>query len=427
MLAILVLALVLLLIAVRQVGRFSISIPAAMALGALAVLVGGAISPSAAFESIRLDIIVFLFAMFVLSAGMERSGAAEELINRLSTKAKSPQAILTILVLLFALGGALIFNDAIAVAGAPLLILLSQKLRTDPKPLILIACFAITLGSMVTPIGNPQNLLVALSGGVREPFADFLLYLLIPAALSVAALILLAPIFWPSLKEMKMETTKAISVETAKTVSMIRDHKLAVHTSVGAGLFLLLLVVYAIQPNLIPVWAVALGPALVLLALSPRRIELVRATDWMTLLFFVAMFVLMQAVWNDGAIQTMMGMSASGGGALTGISSSLADPPMVCAIAVLLSQLISNVPMVMLYLPILKAHLAAPVAYLALAGASTLAGNLTIMGAASNVILIEAARKRGVEIKWMEFFKYGIVMTIIPLVLMLVWMRLLGA
>ncbi len=409
MLAIIILFLVLLLIAVRQVGRFSISIPIAMMLGALAVLADGAITPAAAFHSIQFDIIIFLFSMFVLSAALEKSGLAEEMINRLGTRAKNPSAVIILLVALFALGGALIFNDAIAMAGAPLLIFLGQRLRTDPKPLILIACFSITIGSMVTPIGNPQNLLVALSGGVGEPFWEFLVFLAVPAVLSLAALVLLAPIFWPSLAKMRIETDAGIY--------MIRDKKLAGAGMLATGLFLFLLAIYAVLPQLaIPIWAVALIPALLLLAISHRRIELLRSTDWMTLLFFVAMFILMQAVWDEGTLQKTIG-----------ITNAMTDPLIVSAIAVILSQIISNVPLVMLYLPILSAQLAKPAAYLALAGASTLAGNLTIMGAASNVILLEAARKRGVAIGWVEFLKYGVLMTIIPLALMLAWMKLLGA
>ena len=126
--------------------------------------------------------------------------------------------------------------------------------------------------------------------------------------------------------------------------------------------------------------------------------------------------VLSAAVWSRiSAIAEEVGLIWTG------------NPLMVSSVAVILSQIISNVPLVMLYLPILKAQMAKPAVYLALAGASTLAGNLTIMGAASNVIMLESARKRDVNIGWFEFLKYGILMTIIPLAFMLAWMKLLNA
>jgi Na+/H+ antiporter NhaD/arsenite permease-like protein len=137
--------------------------------------------------------------------------------------------------------------------------------------------------------------------------------------------------------------------------------------------------------------------------------------DWRTLVFFAGMFVLMQAVWESGIFQTLL--------AQNGIP---VTPFAVIAAGILGSQLVSNVPFVALFLPLLGGIGAPPASYLALAAGSTLAGNLLILGAASNVIVIQAAEKRGQTIGFLEFAKPGIVLTALQTAVLLGWFALVG-
>jgi Na+/H+ antiporter NhaD/arsenite permease-like protein len=142
------------------------------------------------------------------------------------------------------------------------------------------------------------------------------------------------------------------------------------------------------------------GAAPILLG-SPRRLSILRRIDWQTLVFFAAMFVLMASVWDTGVFQRAFAES--------GID--LAAPGSDLGIGVLLSQLISNVPLVALYLPLLQQTGATEAALLALAAGSTLAGNLLILGAASNVIIVESADRRGVHLSLLEFARVGVPLT----------------
>lgn len=412
MFAIIILALVLLLISMRQFVKISFSIPQVMAAGALIVLLFGSISIRDAFSSVKWEMIIFLFCMFVLSAALESSGLLEEAMNALMGKSEGKKQAVLLLIIFFALGSAFLVNDALAVIAAPMVIYLSAKMGMEPKPLLLICCFAITIGSMATPIGNPQNLLVALDFAVGEPFSAFFTYLFLPALASLIFLYFLSPILWKNLFSGK-------KIEMSN-IPMVRDKPLAKLCASSIFLFALLFILHLIFPNAgLPLWWIAAPPALLLLILSSRRKELFLHVEWGTLLFFISMFVLMQSVWNEGIFQQALAQNSK----LLNPS----DPISVSFISVILSQFISNVPMVALYLPILHGAKATIFSYMALAGASTLAGNLTILGAASNIILIEGARKRGVHISFFEFLKYGIVFTAIPILLMLGWFAIFGA
>lgn len=150
---------------------------------------------------------------------------------------------------------------------------------------------------------------------------------------------------------------------------------------------------------------IALASALPIVLFSPKRLHVVGKIDWYTLIFFAAMFVLMESVWQSGIFQSALGalkLELTSVGAILGIST-------------VLSQLISNVPLVALYLPALN-HLAISTkGLMALAAGSTIAGNLTILGAASNVIIIQNAEKRGATITFLEFVRIGVPLTIVNL------------
>lgn len=146
---------------------------------------------------------------------------------------------------------------------------------------------------------------------------------------------------------------------------------------------------------------IAVAAALPVIALSNRRWEILRGIDWEMLIFFASMFVLMEAVWRSRFIQ----------GSLNLESDDIASVPMVLGLSVTLSQLVSNVPFVALYLPVLDQIGATAQAMVALAAGSTIAGNLSVLGAASNVIIIQNAEKDGATITFLEFVKAGIPVT----------------
>ena len=149
---------------------------------------------------------------------------------------------------------------------------------------------------------------------------------------------------------------------------------------------------------------IALIAAAPILLFSRERFRIAKGIDWHTLVFFAAMFVLMESMWLSGFFQSIM----------AGLNIDLASESMVLLASVVISQFISNVPLVALYLPILQYAGATPTALVALAAGSTIAGNLLILGAASNIIIIQNAEKKANEtITFLEFAKVGIPLTIL--------------
>jgi Na+/H+ antiporter NhaD/arsenite permease-like protein len=149
---------------------------------------------------------------------------------------------------------------------------------------------------------------------------------------------------------------------------------------------------------------------------SPKRWGILRRIDWQTLVFFAAMFVVMESVWRTGFFQDLLARAAL----------DLRSPAIIMGVSVLLSQLISNVPLVALYQPLMLHAGAGVPELMALAAGSTIAGNLFILGAASNVIIIQNAEKRsGSTITFLEFARAGVPLTILHVLVYWVCLRFL--
>lgn len=389
------LALVLLLIAIRQLGEFKLQIWQIMLLGALLVLLSGEISPIDAASAINPDVMIFLAGMFVIGEAMRESGYLFHLFNRIFCRAKNLDQLL--LLILFAMGflSALLMNDTLAIIGTPLMLYLAQALRISPKLLLLTLAFAVTTGSAMSPIGNPQNLLIAINGSLTNPFLVFFQYLFIPTVANLVLAYLLLRLFYKSqFQQTAIEIPKeCISDPTLANISRI---------SIILLLILILAKVLAVtvqSSQHFSLTYIAIFSALPVILFSSRRWEIMKHIDWCTLVFFAAMFVLMDSVWRSGFFQSMMQESSLGFGSI----------PVILALSVFLSQIISNVPFVALFQPLLINPSAQDL--MALAAGSTIAGNLFILGAASNVIIIQNAEKSGETLTFLDFARVGVPLT----------------
>ena len=389
------LALVLLLIAIRQLGEFKLQIWQIMLLGALLVLLSGEISPIDAASAINPDVMIFLAGMFVIGEAMRESGYLFHLFNRIFCRAKNLDQLL--LLILFAMGflSALLMNDTLAIIGTPLMLYLAQALRISPKLLLLTLAFAVTTGSAMSPIGNPQNLLIAINGSLTNPFLVFFQYLFIPTVANLVLAYLILRLFYKSqFQQTAIEIPKeCISDPTLANISRI---------SIILLLILILAKVLAVtvqSSQHFSLTYIAIFSALPVILFSSRRWEIMKHIDWCTLVFFAAMFVLMDSVWRSGFFQSMMEESSLGFGSI----------PVILALSVFLSQIISNVPFVALFQPLMINPSARDL--MALAAGSTIAGNLFILGAASNVIIIQNAEKSGETLTFLDFARVGVPLT----------------
>ena len=400
MIPIIVLALVFLLIIVRRIGKFHLQIWQIMAMGAIAVLATLQISPLNALKSINLDVMFFLFGMFIVGEALVNSGYLSYLSCRLFRRAKSLDSL--VLFILFGIGimAAFLMNDTLAIIGTPVVLLLASKARTSPKILLLALAFAVTIGSVTSPIGNPQNLLIAINGNVANPFITFFRYLLLPTLINLLLAYFLLRLFYR-----KQFDHQALNDQPEP----IKDPKLAQLCRISLVLLAVLIVA-----KIVTVFAglkidfrltyIALTAALPVVLFSPKRFTIIRKIDWTTLVFFASMFILMACVWNSGVFQNIINSTTL----------KLNSVPVIMGISVVLSQFISNVPLVALYLPMLIKIGVTNAGLMALAAGSTIAGNLSILGAASNVIIIQnAEQKSGETLTFWEFVRIGVPLTAI--------------
>jgi len=400
MIPLIILLIVFVLVAVRQIGNVRLQIWQIMFLGAIAVLITGQISPHNALRSIDLDVMLFLFGMFVIGQALGESGYISHLSYKLFRRARSLDSL--VLYILFGAGmlSALLMNDTLAIIGTPVVLILARKAGVQSKILLLTLAFAVTIGSVMSPIGNPQNLLIAINGNIANPFVTFMKYLSLPTMLNLFLAYLLLKLFY---------RRHFRGVLLTNSPEPLADRKLALLSKVSLALMLsligvkIVLVFTGLQIDFRLTY-IALASALPVILLSQKRLGIIRRIDWYTLVFFASMFILMQSVWNSEVFQSIV----------SSMDLDLDSVGVIMAASVLLSQLISNVPLVALYLPMLV-NLGAPVkSMMALAAGSTIAGNLTILGAASNVIIIQnAERKSGETITFLEFAKIGLPLTIV--------------
>jgi Na+/H+ antiporter NhaD/arsenite permease-like protein len=396
-LPLIVLILVFLGIALRQLFRIPLKIWHIMGVGACIVLFTGKISLLSAWAAIDWSIIFFLFGMFVIGQAIEESGYLSECVARFLGHNCSHKKLVAMIVFGMGLFSAVLMNDTIAIVGTPVLLKVAHHRGIKSHPLLMGLAFAITIGSIMSPIGNPQNLFIALEVPIESPFVTFLRYLAFPT------LINLAIVYFFILYLIRRE----VAVVKDPKETLLYNRRLMTFCIIAMAM-VLIMAFYNIVASFLPIFSIplpwiALIPAFFLLIFAPKRKEVITRMDWHTLIFFVAMFILMRSVWEASVLKDLMMHTST---TIEGI--------MMISTAV--SQLISNVPLVALYLPILKVEAQPILSYMALAVGSSIAGNLLIFGAASNLIITQNAEKRGDKgISFFEFALYGIPLTIVNL------------
>jgi len=405
-LSVLILLGVFVLTALRQVGSLRLQIWQIMTIGAILVLLLGEISPQEALEAINMDVLIFLFGAFCVGEALNMSGYLAWLGNRIVSRAKNTDQL--VLLVLFSTGilSAILMNDTLAIMGTPLVLEFSRKYNISPKLMLFSLAFGVTTGSVMSPIGNPQNLLIAIGGNLDSPFVTFLRSLALPTLICLLIAYSVLKLFF------REEFGKATLTQSEE---VINDPELANASKIALSILLVLITCKIFLVEFSPAWDFNLS-WIALISASPvllnrKRVEVLKNIDWSTLVFFVSMFVLMKSVWISGTCQEL----------LTRMSPQLGSVSMILALSIGLSQLISNVPFVALYLPAMGSTVS-QVQLMALAAGSTIAGNLLILGAASNVIIIQNAEKEGKTLSFAEFSKIGVLITILDAITYLIFL-----
>jgi len=374
--------------------------------GAVLVILTGEITIPEAVNAINPDVMIFLFGMFVVGEAISASGLLSGVSDYICRVAGTRDQLLLIFVILMAVASAFLINDTIAIIGTPLALMLSRRYHIPPVTVLMVLCFSLTTGSVPSPIGNPQNLLVATYWNPPDPFLSFASGLFFPTIISLALIVLLMRSRW-----MEKDTENYLLPD----LPVYQDPRLCHVTLLSLVILALLIVIRIIGSSLgvlspFPLGFIALAAALPILLMYKERVTIIRNIDWRTLIFFVAMFVLMQSVYDSGWFQSSISF-----GDLTTI-------PLIFMVSIILSQFISNVPFIALFQPVISASGISSGCMLALAAGSTIAGNLTILGAASNVIVIQQAEKAGVSIRFRDFIIIGLPLTLLQAVVYTLWL-----
>jgi len=368
-------------------------------LGAIALLATERVSPQAAWDAVDVSTIALLFGLMVVSAQFRLGGFYACITRYLAGAPVSPDALLALLIVEAGALSALLANDIVCLAMAPVLVEGCARRRLDPVPFLLALACASNVGSAATLIGNPQNMLIGQT--LHLSFSGYLLDAGVPSVLGLAAVWLV--VRWQVRgrwhKEMPIPDVPVNGFNVWQT---------------GKGILVLVLLVIAFLATPWPRDVMAMIAAGVLL--TSRRMasrDILGLVDWHLLVLFSGLFVVNHALVASGALgRAMGGLAASG--------VPVSRPAWLFGIAVFLSNLVSNVPAVMLLLPSATHPLAGPV----LALSSTLAGNLFIVGSIANIIVVDQAARFDVRITWREHARIGVPVTVLTLALAAGWLWL---
>jgi Na+/H+ antiporter NhaD/arsenite permease-like protein len=387
-----------LVIAVPGLARRGLDRPAAALLGAVAMVAVGGLGLDAALAAIDLHVLTLLVGVLVIAAYLQEGRFFRTAAYHVLTRARSARSLLVGLTVVAAALSALLVNDTVCLVLTPLVVAVTVEAGLPVLPYLLALATGSNLGGVISFSGNPQNMLIGHAAAGHPSFAAYLV-LTLPvgvACVAVNAALLLwlfrralpaGPLVDRSPPRPAFDrrlTAKALAALIAFAAMALAGVELA-----GA--------------------AITAAAALILVAGVPPR-KAMAAVDWPLLVFFAGLFVVVEGLRATGLVADLFAALAPviARGDLVG------DLAFV-GLVVLGSNLVSNVPLAMIAVAWVPSMPAPAWGYVMLAVASTLAGNLTILGSVANVIVLEGAGPRG-EIGFFRFLRYGAVLTAASLV-----------
>ena len=375
-------------------------------LGAIGMIVSGAVPLSSALAAIDLPTIVLLYALMIISAQLRLGGFYTWVAARSTALLGRPRRFLFINMLLAALLSALLANDIICLAFTPVLTIALTRAGLNPLPFLLGLAAASNIGSAATIIGNPQNMLIGQVGQLR--FDRFLYWCSPPALLALAgSYFIICGLY-------RRRFTVASPPLPASLEAELPAFNLW-QTSKGLIAVTVLLVLFFTD---IPRELSAITVAGVLhCSRRMRSRQMMELIDWHLITLFCALFIVVQAMAAARIPALLIEAIAGRGFHLTA-------PVNLAAVSTILSNLVSNVPAVMLLIHFLDP--AQPHQWYVLALSSTFAGNLLVIGSIANLIVIEQAKKMGVTITFREHARTGVPVTIFSLLVLALYGMLFG-
>src|SRR5881296_910389 len=361
-------------------------------IGAAAMVASGALPWPDAVASVDAPTLVLLFGMMIVTAYLRLSGFFHLVTTWTLRRARTPRGLLAAVIVASGVLSAFFVNDVVCLVLAPVVLGATRQLGLPPVPYLIALATAANVGSVATLTGNPQNMLIGSFSAI-----SYRAFLLREAPVALVGLGCVFVVVWLVYRRQLPPALGAAAVEPPVTV----HYPLMIKTLVAV------LVMLAAFLGGVPIAIVAIaGAAATLLTRRVNPNKVYREIDWKLLVLFTGLFVL-----TGGAERTGLADAIT----TSPLAAGLERPAVLTAVTAVLSNLVSNVPAVLMFKPIVP-QLAEPTrAWLLVAMASTLSGNLTILGSVANLIVVEAARSSGVRIGFAEYCRVGVPLTLVTL------------
>ena len=387
-----------LLIAVQRLPFLRLNRPAAGLLGAVTMVLFGVLPLRDAYAAIDFDVLVFLLGVMLIVGYLEVGKFFEAAAEWVLRRAVTPQRLLFGVIVGGGLLSAFFVNDTICLVVTPVLLAALGPLRVRPHPYLIALAMGSNVGSVLSITGNPQNMLVGIWSGTS--FADFLLHMLPVAAGGLA--ITFGYLRWAYADELREPFG-----ERLEAVPVVLDRPLVIK---GLAMFGVA-VIGGLAGGSLPLVAITAGAAMVAIAQRDPAYAIQRV-EWSLLLLFASLFVVMRGFERSGAVTWLDGHAL----ALVGQGSVWRASAVVSAAMLALSNLISNVPAVILWHNTVASLPNPLLMWRVVAMSSTFAGNLLLIGSIANLIVAERAEQRGVRIGFGEYARIGVPVTLLTIV-----------
>jgi Na+/H+ antiporter NhaD/arsenite permease-like protein len=391
-------ALTYLVLAIGRLPGFRVDRTGAAIIGASLMVAFNALTLEQAYRAINFDTIILLFGMMIVVANLELSGFFRLVSERVVEHARRPTLLLAAIIFVAGFFSAFFVNDTMCLVLTPLVIQITSTLKRNPVPYLLAVAMSANIGSVATITGNPQNMLIG--NFSRIPYRSFAACLSPVALVGMALTAIAILIFYRD--EFRGDD------EVAAERIPVRLHRALMVKSIVAALAMIALFFAGWA---VPKVAIVTGALLLVTRrIKPERVY--RRIDWGLLAMFSGLFIVIAAVENTSLESDLKWLAAN-----LGIDNVFA----LSGLSAVFSNLVSNVPAVLVFKPVL-AHVSNPNrSWLALAMSSTLAGNLTVLGSMANLIVIEQARRANVRIGFWEYFRVGAPLTLLTTLLGAAW------